>query len=61
MSCRLFSAKPLPEPMLAYCQSDPYEQISVKLKSKYKLFINETAFENAIGQNGGHFVQGQMS
>ena len=23
MACRLFSAKPLPEPMLTYCQLDP--------------------------------------
>ena len=27
MACRLFSAKPLPEPMLAYCQLDSWEQI----------------------------------
>ena len=26
MACRLFGAKPLPEPMLAYCQLDPWEQ-----------------------------------
>ena len=30
MSCRLISAKPLSEPMLEYCQLDPWEQISVK-------------------------------
>ena len=30
MSCCLFSAKPLPEPMLVYCQLDSWEQISVK-------------------------------
>ena len=29
MACRLFGAKSLPEPMLAYCQFDPWEQISV--------------------------------
>ena len=27
---RLFRAKPLPEPMLIYCQIEPYEQSSVK-------------------------------
>ena len=32
MVCRLFGAKPLPEPMLAYCQLDSWEQISVKSK-----------------------------
>ena len=30
MACRLFGAKPLSEPMLAYCQLDSWEQISVK-------------------------------
>ena len=30
MTCRLFGVKPLPEPMLIYCQLDPLEQISVK-------------------------------
>ena len=37
MVCRLFGAKPLPEPMLTYCQLDPKDQISVKFGSKYKL------------------------
>ena len=30
MACRLFGAKPLSEPMLEYCQFDPWEQTSVK-------------------------------
>ena len=30
MACRLFGAKPLPEPVLAYCVLHPWEQISVK-------------------------------
>ena len=30
MACRLFGAKPLPEPMLVYCPLDPWEQVSVK-------------------------------
>ena len=30
MACRLFGDKPLPEPMLEYCQLDPNEQTSVK-------------------------------
>ena len=34
MACRLFGAKPLPEPMLTYCQLDP----SMKFESKYKIF-----------------------
>ena len=34
MACRLFGAKPLPEPILAYCQLDYWEYISVKFESK---------------------------
>ena len=34
MACRLFGAKPLPEPMLAYCQLDSWEHISVKFESE---------------------------
>ena len=35
MDCRLFGAKPLSEPMLVYCQKEPWEQTSVKFESKY--------------------------
>ena len=38
MTCRLFGAKPLPQPILPYCQLDPCEQISMKFKSNYKIF-----------------------
>ena len=30
MACRLFGAKPLSQPMLRYCQLDPWEQTLVK-------------------------------
>ena len=30
MSCRLFGTKPLPEPMMTYCQWDTYKQTAVK-------------------------------
>ena len=60
MACRLFGAKPLPEPMLAYCHLDSWEQISVKFESEFNhiIFIQENAFENVICQNGGYFVKG---
>ena len=61
MACRLFGAKPLPEPKLVYCQLDPWEQVSVKFESEFYPFIQENAFENVVCQNGGHFVQGEMS
>ena len=35
MACRLFGAKPLPEPMVVYCQLDSWEQVSVKFESKF--------------------------
>ena len=35
MACRLFGVKPLPEPMLVYCQSDLREQILAKFESKF--------------------------
>ena len=35
MACRLFGAKPLFESVLANCQFDSWEQISVKFKSKF--------------------------
>ena len=58
MACRLFGIKPLPEPMLG--QLDPQKQTSVKIKSKYKILIDENVSEN-VCQIGGHFVQREMS
>ena len=61
MTCRLFGAKPLPEPLLGYCQMDSWEQISVKFESEIYNFNQENAFENVVCQTGRHFVQGDMS
>ena len=44
MACDLIGAKPLTEPMLTYYQLDPWEQISMIFK--YKIRIQENAFEN---------------
>ena len=38
MACRLFSAKPLPESMMFFCQLDSQEQISVKFKLEFYHF-----------------------
>ena len=35
MACHLIGAKPLPEPMLVYCQPDSWEQISMKFESEF--------------------------
>ena len=40
MACRLFGAKPLTEPMLAYCQLDSWENISVKFESEFYHFYS---------------------
>ena len=62
MACRLFGAKPLPEPMLAYCQLDSWEQISVKFESEfYHFHLKHMHFEIVVCQIEGHFVQGEMS
>ena len=58
---RLFGAKPLPEPMLIYCQSDYWEQVSVKFEQNFIISIQENPFENVVCQNGGHFVQNEIS
>ena len=59
MACHLFGAKPLPEPMLAYWRLDFWEQISVKLESKFCHFHIKNAFEIAMCQNGGHLLHGE--
>ena len=63
MTCRLDGAKPLSEPMLEYCPLDPKEQIKFQwnFNRNSNIFIQENAFENVVGENGGHFVQGEMS
>ena len=38
MACRLFGAKPLPQPMFAYCRLDFWEQISMKFESEFCYF-----------------------
>ena len=64
MACRLFGTKPLPEPIVVYCQLDSLEQVSVKFEFEFIIFIQENAFENVVcrnGGHGGHFVQVEMA
>ena len=49
MASRLFSAKPLSEPMLGYCELDPKAQNS-KGTLKYKNIIYENASENIVSE-----------
>ena len=60
MACRLSGAKPLPEPMLIYCQLDPQEQTSMKSESKYKIFRSRKCIWKCCQQNGNHFVSVSM-
>ena len=46
MACRLFGAKPVPEPMLAYCQLDSREQISVKFEVEFYHFYSRKCISN---------------
>ena len=38
MACRLFGARPLPEPMLVYCPLDSWEKVSVKFEVEFYHF-----------------------
>ena len=57
MSCRLFGAKPLPDPMLIYW---PFAN-KFRWKSKYETFHSWKSVWNCRLRNDGHFVHGEMS
>ena len=57
MACHLFGIKPLPEPMLTYCQLNLQEQTSVKFKLKYKTLHSWKCMGKCL-RNGGHFEDG---
>ena len=61
MACRLFGTKPLPEPILAYCQLNLWEQFQWNLNRNSNIFIQENAFKNVACQKSDHHVQGEMS
>ena len=58
MACRLFGAKPLPEPMLLFHQLDPKEKTSVKFETKYGTFHARKCVWNYRLRNGGHVCLG---
>ena len=51
-----FAVKPLSEPILAYCQSNPCEHISVKFESKYNNFHTWKLIWKLYLWNGNYFV-----
>ena len=60
-ACGLFGAKPLPKPMLTFCQFDPQEQTAVEFQSKCRTFHSRKCIWKCRLWNGGYFVQGEMS
>ena len=48
MACRLPGPKPLSEPMLGYCELDPWNKLQWNLNRNLYIFIQETAFENVV-------------
>ena len=48
MACRLLGAKPLSEPMLAYCILDPTEHILMNFFQNSKVFIQGNTLENVV-------------
>ena len=59
MACRLFGTKLLPEPMLAYCQFDFWEQISVKMESEFYHFHCRKCIWNCPLPNWQPFCPGK--
>ena len=59
MACRLFGAKPLPEPMASHCQLGSWEQFQWNFNQNSVIFIQVNLLENVVCQNDGHFVRGR--
>ena len=60
MVCRLFGAKPLPEPILTSCQLDPKEQTAVKFDRNTKFSIHKNkSFENIVCEVVAIFSKGR--
>ena len=59
MACCLFVTKPLPEPMLTYCQLDPLEQIKqLNSNQNTKPFIHKNVFEDVVCKMAAILSQG---
>ena len=61
MACHLLGAKTLPGPMVTYCQLDPWEQISVNVKSIFKHFHWRKCIWTCRLGNCRHVFRGEMS
>ena len=59
MACRLFGAKPLPEPMLDYCQLDTWNKFQWNLNQNTKFFIHENASVNIVCKKAAILSRGR--
>ena len=59
MACRLVGAKPLSEPMLEYCQLDPWDKLQRNFNQNSYIFIQESAFENVVWKMAAIFSRPQ--
>ena len=50
MAYCLFGTKPLPEPMLTYCQLDPRDKLQWNSNQDANIYIDENIFENVVGE-----------
>ena len=60
MACRLFGAKPLPEPMLSYCHMDPLVTNLCEIRIKIQNLSFTKCTSKCRLRNGRHIVQGEM-
>ena len=61
LACRLFGAKPLPEPMPVYCRLNSWEQISVKFEWELYHFHSRKCIWNCPLPKRRPFCPGEMS
>ena len=56
MACRLVGAKPLSQPMLEYCQLDPWEQTSMKFQSQFIHFYSRKCIWKCRNFNRNSYI-----
>ena len=61
MTCCLFDANSLSEPMITYCQFDHQEETLVKFCTKEMKFLLRKLIWNNLMWNGGYFVSASVS
>ena len=57
LTSHLFSAKPIPESMLTYCQLDPQEQTSMTFSTNLRTFHSRKCIWKCRLQIGGHLFR----